>query len=204
MGSSEPDILEFDLVQERRGGRSERVRDAVMGAVKKILQEQGYSAVTHRAVATLASVDNATVYRRWPTRPRLVSDMLNDLSVDLVPVPDTGSIESDLTEYLTSVASMLSEPGTRKIAQAFFTAMIEGDDVVGDVLREFWKRRFSRSYLMFERAVQRRELSAKTDRLAVMEALVAPAWFRSFVSQMPIDDPFQQKCVRAALNLAVR
>ncbi|UXS01335.1 TetR/AcrR family transcriptional regulator [Agrobacterium tumefaciens] len=202
MRSSGSDIGPFDRVQERRGGRSERVREAVMDAVRRLLQEEGYSGLTHRAVAAIASVDNATIYRRWPTRPQLVSDMLHDISNDLVPIPDTGSVGSDLQAYLASIVAMLANPGTKKLAQAFFAASLEGDEVVGHVLAEFWQGRFSGSYVMLDKAVLRGELPENPDHTAIMEALVAPAWFRTFISRMPVDQGFQQRCVGAALALA--
>ncbi|MQY50104.1 TetR family transcriptional regulator [Rhizobiales bacterium RZME27] len=202
MSSSGSELGEFDRVRERRGGRSERVRVAVMGAVRQILQDSGYGALTHRAVAAAAYVDNATIYRRWPTRPQLVSDMLRDLSSDLVPVPDTGSINGDLTAYLSSVLAMLTTPGTKKLAQSIFAASIEGDDVVAVVLADFWQERFSGSYKMLDRAIGRGELPAMLDHAAIMDALVAPAWFRTFISRMPVGEEFQKRCVMAALAQA--
>ena len=202
MRSSQPEAAEFDQVKERRGGRNGRVRQAVVEAVRQILQEQGYGSLSHRSVAALAGVDNATVYRRWPTRPRLVADMLLDLSDTFVPVPDTGSIEGDFKTYLESITAMLVDPDMTKLTQAFFAASIEGDEAVSDVLGEFWRGRFSRSYVMLDKAVQRGELPEIQDNGAVIEALVAPAWFRAFVSRLPSDEEFHQRCVSHALLLA--
>lgn len=89
-----------------------------------------------------------------------------------------------------------------KLMQAFFAASIEGDEAVSDVLGEFWRDRFSRSYVMLERAVQRGQLPSIQDHGAVIEALVAPAWFRAFVSKLAIDDAFHRRCVRNALVMA--
>ncbi|NHT77122.1 TetR/AcrR family transcriptional regulator [Rhizobiaceae bacterium CRRU44] len=202
MRSSRPEVTEFDRVKERPGGRNARVRQAVVGAVLRILQEQGYGSLSHRSVAALAGVDSATVYRRWPTRPRLVADMLIDLSDTFVPVPNTGSIERDFLTYLESITAMLDDPGMTKLTQALFVASIEGDEAVSDVLGEFWRGRFSRSYVMLERAVQRGELPPLLDQDAVVEALVAPAWFRAFVSRLPNNEAFRRRCVGNALVMA--
>ncbi|RYZ79197.1 MAG: TetR family transcriptional regulator, partial [Proteobacteria bacterium] len=72
-------------------GRNARVRQSVVEAVLRILQEQGYGSLSHRSVAALAGVDSATVYRRWPTRPRLVADMLIDLNINAAKL--------DLTDF---------------------------------------------------------------------------------------------------------
>ena len=76
--SSERSIL--DSVQDRPGGRSERVRSAVLTAAREELLEGGWDSFSHRAIAKRAGVDPATVYRRWPTRPRLAVDALLELA----------------------------------------------------------------------------------------------------------------------------
>src|SRR6516162_9222771 len=88
--------IELDGVRARTGGRSARVREAVLSAVREELMDGGYAALSHIVVARRAGVDPATVYRRWPTRSRLAVDAIIELAENAVPVPDTGRLASDL------------------------------------------------------------------------------------------------------------
>ena len=74
-----------------------RTRAAVLGATADLLAEVGYEELTVEAVARRAGVHKTTVYRRWPTKPDLVADAARERSVQLVEVPDTGSLRGDLT-----------------------------------------------------------------------------------------------------------
>ncbi|GGF72621.1 hypothetical protein GCM10007301_35560 [Azorhizobium oxalatiphilum] len=65
-----------------------------------------------------------------------------------------------------------------------------------------WRERFERAYVMLDRAVLRGELPATISREDLMQAPVAPAWFRSFVSHMPMDKEFARKTTADVLKLA--
>ena len=61
----------------RLGGRSARVREAVLNAAFAELGEKGYDNFSMEAVARRSGVHKTTVYRRWPTRDALVVDALD-------------------------------------------------------------------------------------------------------------------------------
>ena len=54
-----------NLVRPRPGGRSARVRRAVLDAVVELLEEGGARAVTIAEVATRSGVNASSIYRRW-------------------------------------------------------------------------------------------------------------------------------------------
>ena len=77
----------------------------MLGATADLLAEVGYEALTFEAVAQRAGVHKTTVYRRWPTKPDLVADAARERSVQLVEVPDTGTLLGDLTALARAVAA---------------------------------------------------------------------------------------------------
>lgn len=183
----------------RPGGRTARVRGAVQAAALAELLEKGFAGLSHRRIAARAGVDPTTVYRRWPTRSRLVADLLLDLANEHVAVPDTGRLADDLAAYLRQVVSALAEPQPRRLAQALSSVASEGDHEAIAALREFWAHRFASASLMLDRAVARGEVAAHQDPHTIIESLVAPAWFRALASQAPSDEAFIARCVAAAL-----
>jgi len=199
-GAPEPTL---DAVRERPGGRSARVRGAVIEAVRAQLLDGGYGSLTHAAVAKRAGVDRATVYRRWPTRARLAMDALIGLAEASVEVPDTGGIEGDLRGLANSVAGLLGNASVIRLLQAFAAA--QGDD---PDLREigvgFWNARLATGSQIIARAVDRGETVPVDDPDLVLEMLLAPLYFRALLDGRPIDEAFIDASVDRALGMLDR
>jgi AcrR family transcriptional regulator len=177
------------------------VRATVLAAVQDELQAGGYANVSHQAVARIAGVDPATVYRRWPSRARLVTDALLDLAESAVAIPDTGTLAGDLTAFHRAVTRVLRNPRSRRIFEAAAAVQAERDDDVRSVLQVFWRRRFDGATVMLDRAVARGEIPPQRDAAFVIEQLVAPAYFRALVTGRPLDRRFTEGCVERVLVL---
>jgi AcrR family transcriptional regulator len=192
----------LDAVRERPGGRSARIRTDVLRATRVELLKSGYPELSHRAVARRAGVDPTTVYRRWPTRSRLVADALLDFAGQTVPIPDTGTLEGDLTDFLRSVVDTLGDLRTWGVFQALAAVSADAEPDIKVVLDEFWTTRFYGAGLMVDRAVGRGEVPVMVDPASVIEALVAPAYFRCLITGAPLDAEFIRRGVRNALAIA--
>jgi AcrR family transcriptional regulator len=83
-----------------------RTRIAVLDAVRDILAEEGWEAVTHARVAQRSGVHRATVWRHWPERTSLIHDALADESVP-VDVSLSGDVQRDLRALLQSLRHTL-------------------------------------------------------------------------------------------------
>lgn len=201
MGDQPPptSAASLDAVRERPGGRSARIRTLVLEATRAEILAGGYGGLSHRHVAHRAGVDPATVYRRWPTRPRLAADALLEAASHAVPVPDTGNIEGDLDAFLGAIVAALSDPGMLRFFHALSAARAEAEGDLIETLREFWETRFKGAEQMVARAVRRGELPEATDPRALIERLVAPAYFRALVTGEGFDPGFAQRCRRGVL-----
>lgn len=180
----------LDAVRERTGGRSAKVRVAVLQAARQILMEQGANALTHRNVAQLAGVNASTVYRRWPDRARLIADVFKNTAESMVRIPDSGSLSLDLLQFLQMITTMLSSSEGRKLVQGTISATSSGDDMVESAFRDVWEQRFQQAEMIFEQAVLRGEEGYKGQRRAILETLIAPVWFRVLITQEPVDEEY--------------
>lgn len=187
----------LDRVRRRPGGRSARTRARVLDAARLELLDGGYAALPHRAVAGRAGVDPATVYRRWPTRPRLAADALLHIAAEAVP--DTGRLESDLEAFGLSVAGALADPRIPRLFHALSAAAAEADTDLRETLRAFWEARFAGAEVMVARGVQRGELPAGADARATIEQLVAPVYFRATRHGRGLGGDLVRDCVSRAL-----
>jgi AcrR family transcriptional regulator len=154
------------------GGRSERVVQQVLVASVAELAESGYRAFRMEAVSAAAKVNKTTIYRRWPGKALLVAAAVEWMRrfVHDVPLPDTGSLELDLTEAFRRKVSFKD----RVEGRAWARLLAEKHDpevsaVIGDAVKE----RSDAWYAMVTRAVARGELPKGTDSRLLLGMLSA-------------------------------
>ena len=172
-------------IRRRAGGRSARVREAVLDATVAAVIEHGPVALTVADVARRAGVHETSIYRRWGTRERLVVEALLQTSEQQLPIPDTGSLRADLSAFAESLRVYLETPIGRAGMGALATAT--NDPAILSARDDFWERRYEIARVMIDRAVARGELPAGTDPRLALEALIGPLHFRALVRREPID-----------------
>ncbi|MGD9532120.1 TetR/AcrR family transcriptional regulator [Pseudonocardia sp.] len=184
-------------VRRRPGGRSARVRRAVLDATVELLERHGLDGLSVSEVAARAGVHETSIYRRWGTRDTLMIEAMLDAAGDHLPVPDTGSLREDLTTYATRLAAYLTTP----LGNALDRAIAAASDApeAGRTRTRFWDSRSELSQQMITRAVARGELPEGTDARFVIELLVAPLHFKVVLSREPIDPALPARIVDALL-----
>jgi AcrR family transcriptional regulator len=184
--------------RRRTGGRSARVRQAVLQATVQTVAERGADAVNIAEIARQAGVHDTSIYRRWPTKEHLIFDSLLDYSVAQLPIPDTGTLRADLLAFASLIASYAATP----IGQALLKAMAVTDDdaALAAGRAQFWQFRLDQARAMIDRAITRGELRADTDPALAIELLIAPLHFRLLLSRQPIDERISGQLIDLLLN----
>lgn len=183
----------------RPGGRSARVRAAVIAAAAVELLEHGYDGFSLPRVAERAGVALTTLHRRWGSKARLVADVLVEQTMATVPVPDTGTLETDLRTLAGWIAASLDSPELRTVLRSAFALP---DEELADVQASFWPSRFEVAQIVIDRAIARGELPAGTEGWSVVERINAPIWMRKLITGLPVDDAMLDKVVDDAITLA--
>src|SRR5262245_29595150 len=114
--------MEADPGMVRPGGRTARVRAAVLRAAGDTLARQGFGHLDLAEVAHRARVGKTTVYRRWGTPTGLVADLLADMAEQSLPRSDTGSLAGDLLANARLVQTTLSDPRQGALFKAVIAA----------------------------------------------------------------------------------
>lgn len=140
-------------------------------------------------MATRAQIHKSTVYRRWPTKAALVGDLLSELTQQKVATPDSGSLCTDLELLMTDVAQALADPAMRAVLHAAVTAG-EVSDEVRSTRARFWEERFRRSGAIVENAARRGEIPPDTDAHPLLEMASSPVYFRTLLTDDPVDPSF--------------
>ncbi len=183
----------------RPGGRSARVRDAVLTAAAEELIEVGYADLSIARVAARAGVATTTIHRRWGGRAGLVADVFDHNAVTAVPDPQLGSLEADLRAFAAGAAAGLGQAPVQSLLRGMFSLPRE------ELLRikaAYWNARFAVAQAIVDRAIARGELARGTNGWTVFEPLLAPIWMRRLITELPIDDAVLDRIVADALTLA--
>ena len=142
---------------------------AIMLAVRDLLAESGYAALTTAAVARRAGVSTATLYRRWPTKRELVlaatrriietgvadeADEAAESGASAAEDFDTGSLQSDLQAFIAhknrslsgatgqAVLSLLGElPQDQELRELFLGQLLAA---TRSHLEQIWGRAWKR------------------------------------------------------------
>ncbi|WP_280259455.1 TetR/AcrR family transcriptional regulator [Nocardia abscessus] len=185
--------------RKRTGGRSARVRDAVLTATLDQVAEHGIEGLTIGDVAARAGVAETTIYRRWGTRTALIAETVTELAAAGNPAPDTGTLRGDLHQLAEQISHLISRPGIARLLGT--TIALSADPEVAEARRRFWEDRFERTAHVIGRAVDRGELPPEVDAREVLETLSAPLYFRLLVVDGPLDGEFIARCIEHTLIL---
>lgn len=185
----------------RTGGRSARVREAVLAATFDELIHSGYAGLSVEAVAARAGVNKTTVYRRWPTLDDLLVEALTQWSLEALPVPDTGSIETDMLALGRELADVLNEGVGRQVAAFVLTAGLQSARL-SEATRRYFDNQALRAVPTLTQAIERGELPATCDANALLTTFRAPLFYRMVTTGDPIDEALITQAVRVALNAA--
>ncbi|MCC3764842.1 TetR/AcrR family transcriptional regulator [Glycomyces sp. TRM65418] len=185
----------------RPGGRTARVREAVLRAAGDALAEDGFDRLDLAEIARRAGVGKTTVYRRWGTVPGLVADLLGEMAAESAPRTETGSLLGDLTAQARLVQSTLNDPRQGPLFRALITAA-GCDRQTAAALHRFYRTRTAEWTPCVEAAIRRGEIPEGTDPEDVIRAVSAPLYYRFVVSGDPIDEPTAARAARAAAAAA--
>lgn len=171
--------------QTRPGGRTAKVRAAVLRATGAALAEDGYEALSIEDIARRAGVHKTTVYRRWPSKAELVAEAIRERSAERVAVPDTGTLLGDLQALARAVAANIgSEDGTAMTRNLIATTA--NSPAIAQDMPRFWSERLQVTGTIVKRAIARGELPADVDANLVIETLIGPLYVRLLLTGEPL------------------
>jgi AcrR family transcriptional regulator len=186
----------------RRG----RPRDAdvdrrILAAARETVAAQGYAGLSIDAVAERAGVAKTTLYRRWPTKARLVADLVSRMQ-DEARLTETDDIVADLTRLTAGIAASLSAVGAPLVAD--LTAAIARDPDFGETMRERWAQLRRVAVQVLGRAVERGALSPGFDPEVVVDQLAGPLYYRLLFTGDPLTAEYAATLVENALGAHLR
>ena len=164
----------------------------------ELLGESGVGGFTVDEVARRSGVAKTTIYRHWPTREALVIDACSRIS-DEQEVPDTGSLEGDVTAILTNIGYLLGTARWSSVLPSIVDAA-ERDPQFADIHRKIQHGHAAPLREVIDRAAGRGEIAATADRSTMIAGLMGPLFYRRWFSREPIDEQFVKRIVRNVIR----
>lgn len=142
------------------------------------------------------------VRRFWPSTPALFTAALLDWGERQIPIPDTGTLRGDLTEYSRSYAEATNSPTGRLLLDLVVISRRDWDTHGSrSVFRE---ARPNRMVVMVDRAIERGECADGVDAAMLVEVLAAALCTPILFYDTPISDEFRCQVVELFLNGILR
>jgi AcrR family transcriptional regulator len=190
------------LLDRARGtARSSATTEALRGAVRGMLEELGYQALTIEGVAARSGVAKTSIYRRWPSKAEMVFDLMLHSSDELPPFDDRGSLAGDLDALAGRIVALVAGPLGRRIFPGLIgdasgdlalmerlrtTVVLDGRNQIAEVL---------------ERSVRRGEL-ADTEAVPDLQAVLIGAALMLVLFEPEMDERLLRNKI-AELAMAV-
>jgi len=170
--------------RKRLGGRSARVRSSVLQAAFGVLMKKGIDAFTIAEVAARAGVHETSIYRGWGTKHALAREACLHQAEGALPIPDTGSLRSDLVALVNRLAAILASPEGRVL----LTLSLSQHPHVVAARHAYWQRRFGLIQTIFDKAVSRGEFPRHADPIQFLQTLIAPLYLRVLITGESLDE----------------
>jgi AcrR family transcriptional regulator len=177
--------------EKRRPGRprSEAARTAILRTTLEVLSEAGFSNLTIEEIATRAGVGKATVYRWWPDKAALIADAFAGSTVSNLHFPDTGSVETDMSQQMRQLIKVFRGPKGRIVA-AILAAGQSDQTLITAFRQRFLLPRRHEAYATLDRGIARGELRRNIDRDLLLDSLYGPIYMRFLIQHDELTPEF--------------
>jgi AcrR family transcriptional regulator len=170
------------------------VLTAIYTAVGELVGE-GADRISFPVIAERAGVNPTTLYRRWDDVNALLEEVaVAALTRDGESLPDTGSLEQDLTQWATIIARDITRPERVRYLRAMVSARV--DIVSGCPVTETRREQASQ---MVGRARERGEATPTVPQ--ILDHVIAPL-YHHVVFALPVDHEYARRLVHDVLTMA--
>ena len=182
----------------------------MLSAARGLLHAGGYAALNMDEVAERAEVAKTTLYRRWPTKDHLAVAVAAEMLGE-VPIPDTGDLRRDLTEFAATLAETLNRArmavhyggGASAGLAAELVAAVARHPDIGEAVRAGFAQRHTLARARLQRACEREGLRPGIDHDVLIDQLAGPIYYRILITGAPVGRSYAGRLVDAALEGAM-
>jgi AcrR family transcriptional regulator len=171
--------------------RSEGCRQKVLAAAETLFEREGLSRMSVDAVAHVAGVSKATIYRWWPNKSAIVMEALLASSEAEIYVPVSPFPEEDLIARVKRTVALFRGPRGKIIASLIGQA--QSDPEIAEAYRQqLLGPRRAAMRAAIQRAVDAGLYRSDIDFDLAIDILYGPLYQRLLLRHAPLDEAFER------------
>ena len=179
--------------------RDPAIDAAILTAARELLVEVGYANLSMEAVAARAGVTKPTLYLRYPTRAVLVFEAIFG-KTKARPIPDSGSIRTDLDEAYRWAVDEFTAPEARAAIPGLLAEIAASPQLAQLIRTVVIGPEYGRVREQLELARTRGEVRPDTDLDLVIDAFIGTALARITLLDHPVDYTYGTRLVDLLLD----
>jgi AcrR family transcriptional regulator len=174
--------------------RDPRVDAAIVEATLQLLADGGYTSLTMEAVAGLAGVGKATLYRRYAGKEQLVIDAVATMS-EPAEVVQGASVRDELVVRLEAIRRKSDSSLAGKIFPRLVSASAENPELMRNYRRQVLTPRRLAFAAVLRRGIDEGLVRPDVDLDYAIDLLVGPMAYRNLIRNEPPPGPELAACV---------
>ena len=176
-----------------------RSQEAALTAVRELLAEQGWTGVTHVAVAGRSGVGRTTLYRHWPDVAALIHDAIVE-RIGQARTTRTGDLRADLISELNGLRRLLYDPASERTMRAVLERA-PFDRSFAELKETLYLSGSAGFRAILEAAAKGGELQPDIDVDMAIDQLAGPVMYRRLFAGLTVDKKFVEAIVDGVLRL---
>ena len=185
----------------RRGrGRppSADIDGRILDAALQLLAAGGYAGFRLDALAARAGVAKTTILRRWPSKAAVAAAAVEQLALQTIDVPESGTLRGDLHALLSNAVTVFTDGHGGFVPRLIRESGHHPE--IADLLQTVIHTRRLAYRRVLNRAIARHELDPDADQELIIDLLVGPMWTRLLITHERITQPFVDDIVDAIIR----
>lgn len=155
--------------------RDHRIDESVLRATTELLEEMGYLRLTVGAIARRAGTNKPAIYRRWPTKARLVHEAVFPIAGRAEAIPPEGDLRSDIRALVAIGVEFLGRPAARAALPGLMAEMAGDAALQAEVLGRFATGSWAWLQQRLRTATARGEVRSDVEPSSVLELITGAA-----------------------------
>jgi AcrR family transcriptional regulator len=176
-----------------------RSHQAALSAVRDLLAEEGWTGVTHVAVAARSGVGRTTLYRHWPDVASLIHDAIVQ-QIGQARTARTGDLRADLISELNGLRRLLYDPASERTMRAVLERA-PFDPSFADLKQTLYLSGSAGFRAILDSGVKSGELQPDTDIDMAIDQLAGALMYRRLFAGLPVDRKYVEAIVDGVLRL---
>jgi len=189
------------VIPPRGRRRSSSSHRSILTAVKSLVAEKGYAATTIEAVAERAGVGKTTIYRWWPTKSDLFTEVYDVLVAPEELITDSGNLNEDMQHLLNALFKIYRRTVAPEILAGLISDAQHNEDARRNLKGGMVIGRRDLLTAPLIRARKRGEIAKGVDVDFIADLIVGAIWHKILTKPRRFDGKFRKSLCRMVPTL---